>query len=85
MYSLMMVRDLLDALVFDICGLVLIFREAFHFWKSKFETSSSDLNWVQVHLNVSRVINIDAFSLFLKTLNFSCYPTLNQIFACKTC
>ena len=78
-------RELLDAWIFDVCGLGMSFRESFMSWKRKACSISAQLNTIDKPTCVLRRMGNVAFTSFLRLLRFSDVSILKSIFSCKSC
>ena len=78
-------RELLEAWVFDFCGLGMTFREAFTSWKRKACSTSGRAHYVDEGVTCKRRMGNDAFTRFVRMLVFPSKEKLLRLFSCKSC
>ena len=78
-------RGLLDSWPSDICGTGGTFRDAFLSWASKSYSISASLQRIGMESSVTRQRGNEAFSAFLKTLQFGKEQYLYDFFSFKNC
>ena len=80
-----LIRELLDAWIFDLRGMGIPFRDAFASCKRKaLGTSARTILVFSPPMLTHKMGNV-AFNLFLKTLQFSNDQDLYQVFSCTNC
>ena len=78
-------RELLDAWVFDVCGLGLTFLEAFTSWKRKACSITARNQYIDLPLTLKCRMGNVVFTAFLRTLTLSSEDILHKLFTCDVC
>jgi len=78
-------RELLDAWLWDLCGMGGTFRDVFTSWLSQGIAPSAAFHRIGREICVNRQRGNEAFSGFLKTLKFPHDDDLYSLFSCSKC
>ena len=78
-------RDLLDAWMFDVCGVGMSLKDAFASWKRESSSYSDSSIWLQNPPLLKRRMGNVSFNTLLRTLRFSKASNLFDLFLYRTC
>ncbi len=78
-------RELPDAWMFDVCGSGTTFRESFSAWKRESRSITIEDSILDEPLLLQWGMASDAFSIYLKLVEFSFKEILKKLFSSRAC